>query len=164
MNLKTIIMKKMLSLLLLVVSLYTQAQTINSTNDVTQPKWIKTVSHEGMGYLNADGDVVLNPVYEELHPFGELRPEIAIIVQDGKSGLINRNGEIIAGPDYDSITTADAFNKDWLMVSIDEEFGMINLQGKIVVPIVYDELIPAEQLLMPEVLEYNINDKVIRSK
>lgn len=157
-------MKKMFTLCLFVVSLYTQAQTINHIDPVVQPKWIKTVSHEGIGYLNINGDVVLNPVYEELHPFGELKPEVAIIVQDGKTGLINRNGEIIVEPDYDSITNADAFNVNWLMVSLSGEYGFINLKGEIVVPVVYDELIPAEQALMPDVIEYNINDKVIRSK
>jgi hypothetical protein len=157
-------MKKMFTLCLFVVSLYAQAQTINHIDPVDQPKWIKTVSHEGMGYLNTNGDVVLNPVYEELHPFGELKPDVAVIVQDGKSGLINRKGEIIVAPDYDSITIADAFNVNWLMVSLDGEFGLINLNGEIVVPVVYDELIPAAQSLMPEVIEYNVNKEVIRSK
>lgn len=161
-------MKKMLTLCLFVVSLYIQGQTLNLLADAPQTKWIKTYSAEGMGYLDANGAVLLKPVYEELHQFGELKPEVALIVQEGKSGLIDINGNVIVEPSYDSITTADAFNANWFMISKDGLYGLIDLAGNIVVPVAYEELVPVPKEtatgFAPEVIKFDVNKNVIRLK
>jgi hypothetical protein len=152
-------MKKLFTLCLFAVSLYAQGQSvINEPAAFIQPEWIKTFSAEGMGYLDSDGEVVLNPVYEELHAFGELTAELAVIVQDGFSGLIDLNGNIIAEPKYSTITKADDFNPNWLMVSIGGEYGFIDMDGNVVVPIAYDEFVaPAEETatLRPGVIKFH---------
>lgn len=132
-------MKKMLILCLFAVSLYAQAQAETAT---AQPNWIKTASQMGMGYIDTNGKVILNPEYEELRAFGEVAPKLAIIVQDGYMGLIDTNGRVVAQPKYDTITAAAEFNPNWLMVSSNGEFGFINLDGNEVVPVVYDGFVP----------------------
>ncbi|KOS06508.1 hypothetical protein AM493_11035 [Flavobacterium akiainvivens] len=132
-------MKKMLTACLFAVSLYMQAQTTESKPIVPQPNWIKTETQMGMGYIDTNGNVVLNPEYEELRPFGELSPGLAIIVQDGQMGLIDFEGTIIVAPQYDSITTGSDYNPNWLMVEQYEEYGFIDFHGNEVVPIAYDK-------------------------
>jgi hypothetical protein len=139
-------MKKMLTLCLFAVSLYAQAQITETKPADPQPNWIQTSSQMGIGYIDTNGTVILNPEYEELHPFGEVAPKLAIVVQDGNMGLIDANGRIIAKPKYQSITAAKEFNPNWLMVSIDEEFGFIDFEGNEVVPVLYDSFtLPAKQ-------------------
>lgn len=134
-------MKKMLILCLFAVSLYTQAQT-GIKNDTPQPNWIKTSAAMGMGYIDTNGTVILNPEYEELRPFGEVAKNLAIVVRDSYMGLIDTTGTVIAEPKYDSIVAATDFNPKWLMVSRDGEFGFIDLDGNVVVPMVYDGFVP----------------------
>lgn len=134
-------MKKMLAVCLFAVSLYAQAQTADTKPATPQPNWIKTYSPLGMGYIDTDGEVVLNPEYNELHPFGVLAPELAVVVQDDKMGLIDLNGTLIVPPMYDVITTAEGFNPNWLMVGEGHQFGFINFDGEEVVPVVYDEFV-----------------------
>jgi WG containing repeat len=133
-------MKKMLAVCLFAVSLYAQAQTVE-TKPSPQPKWIKTYSITGMGFIDMEGQVVLNPEYDEIYPFGELSPQLAVIVQDDKMGLIDFEGTIIVQPMYDVITSAQNFNPNWLMVGMDSEYGFIDFEGNEVVPIVYDEFV-----------------------
>ncbi|MFP5437318.1 MAG: WG repeat-containing protein [Bacteroidia bacterium] len=132
-------MKKMLVVYLFAVSLYTQAQTETIT---VQPNWIKTSTAMGMGYIDTNGNVILNPEYEQLRPFGEVGSKLAIIVQEGYMGLIDANGRIVAKPKYQSITVAKEFNPNWLMVSIDGEFGFIDFEGNEVVPVLYEGFVP----------------------
>lgn len=132
-------MKKMLVVCLFAVSLYTQAQTKTAT---VQPNWIKTSTAMGMGYIDTNGNVILNPEYEELRPFGEVAPKLAIVIQEGYMGLIDANGSVVAKPKYQTITAAKEYNPNWLMVSIDGEFGFIDLDGNEVVPVVYDGFVP----------------------
>lgn len=132
-------MKKMLAVLLFAVSLYTQAQTKTVT---VQPNWIQTSSPMGTGYIDTNGAVILNPEYEELRPFGEVAPKLAIVAQEGRVGLIDTNGRIVVKPKYHTITAAKEFNPNWLMVSIDSEFGFIDVEGNEVVPVVYNGFVP----------------------
>lgn len=134
-------MKKMLILYFFTVSLYAQVQT-NIQTDTHQPNWIRTSVPMGMGYIDTNGTVILNPEYEELRPFGEVAQNLAIVVQDSYMGLIDTTGTIIAEPKYDAIVTATDFNPKWLMVNRDGEFGFIDLDGNVVVPMVYDGFVP----------------------
>ena len=159
-------MKKMLTLCLFAVSLYAQAQVTEQFTVTPQPKWIKTYVQQGMGYIDTNGSVVLNPEYDELHPFGELNPELAIIVQDDQMGLIDFDGIIVVAPKYDSITAATGFNPNWLMVSSGGQFGFIDLDGNEVVPLVYDEFVaptkPATLIQGSGILQFDTNKNIIR--
>lgn len=136
-------MKKMLAVCAFAVSLHTLAQTKTIT---VQPNWIKTSTAMGMGYIDTNGHVILNPEYEELHQFGEVAPNLAIVVQEGYMGLIDYNGRIVAEPRYQSITAAKEFNPNWMMVSIDGKLGFIDFEGNEVVPVVYNGFVaPAKQ-------------------
>jgi len=141
-------MKKILSLCLMGISLYTCAQNYGGTiTFITTPTenpadWVMVYSDSGlMGYLNANGKEIVPPIYVTIGPFGECHENWAKVqTENGRNGFINQNGQIVVEVKYDEIDTFGVYKENWALVSIDGKYGFIDTTGKEVVKPQYAEI------------------------
>lgn len=88
---------------------------------------------EFYGYLNKNGEIVIDFIYEEVGPFFE---GLARVMIDDKYGFINTRGEIVIEPIYENV---HSFNEGLAPVMINDKYGYINKNNELVVePIFYN--------------------------
>ena len=85
------------------------------------------------GYINENGEVVIEPKYDYASEFSRGLADIKI---GGKYGYINKEGAIVVEPKYD---VACVFDEDIAMIKDDGKYGYINRKGMIVVEPKYDD-------------------------
>lgn len=104
------------------------------------------------GFINAEGKIVIKPVYDYVYAFSE---GLAAVKQNGKWGFINTKGEMVIEPVYDdpidneySSWSGNVLNLDMkfsngvAMVCKEEELFYINTKGEVL----YSSLFPPEGL------------------
>jgi len=86
------------------------------------------VKREGRScFYHADGNIALEPAYDEVRPyFSEGLVPAAI---DGKWGYMNKLGEMVIPPQFDG---ANDFSEGMAAVRIKERYGFINKHGEMV--------------------------------
>jgi hypothetical protein len=90
------------------------------------------------GYINADGEVIIRPKYDDVLPFSE---GVAGVNYRGKWGIIDKNGAFIVKPSYMGIGTI--INGKAIARNFEGSYGLIDLEGKVIVKFVYDDLRPS---------------------
>lgn len=86
------------------------------------------------GYINQQGEVVIQPVYYSGHYFSE---GLASVRQNGRYGFINASGKMVIKPEYDFATD---FVHGLAVVFKDGKPLFINQKGKMALPAVYSSL------------------------
>ncbi|MDY4650564.1 MAG: WG repeat-containing protein, partial [Muribaculaceae bacterium] len=99
--------------------------------------------HEGLaavcvngkwGYINARGEMAIEPRFEEAQNFQE---GVAYIKEDGRYGLIDRSGSIVVKPQFTNISTK--IKNGYIRVEkSNRKWGVIDKSGHIVVEPAYD--------------------------
>jgi hypothetical protein len=79
----------------------------------------------GWGFKDAEGTVIVNPAYSNVHNFTE---GLAAVEKDGKWGYINGKGDFAAQPVY---ATAQPFSEGLGLVSHNGKYGFLDTTGKV---------------------------------
>ncbi len=85
------------------------------------------------GYINADGNVVIDFQYDEAYPFSE---GLAVVRIGDNYGYIDRTGKMVIEPKYYSV---GCFKDGIAVVRVGDKYGYINKEGKYLTEINYDE-------------------------
>lgn len=87
------------------------------------------------GYINDDGKLVIEAVYEEAKEF---REGVAIVGKNGKFGFINEKGRIILNIEYE--LPDYQYEPSVLLIKKEDKYGYIDYQGKFLVAINYEAI------------------------
>lgn len=101
--------------------------------DIERLRGIKIFNHEEKyGLADAMDNIILNPIFDHIHPFSE---GFAVFYDRRKCGYINKLGEIVISPQYES---AGDFHNGYAKVQRGAKEGFIDKYGNEIIPIVYD--------------------------
>jgi hypothetical protein len=90
---------------------------------------IPFMKNDRAGYLNAKGEVVIQPQFHAAFAFSE---GLARVSKDGLCGFINKSGEWVIPPRFEY---GNEFSEELAGVSLGEEgWGFIDHSGKVVIP------------------------------
>lgn len=92
------------------------------------------------GFLNEDGEIVVDPKYDGIHVFKAYKKDWALVMRAGNYGFINDFGEEVVPTIYEAIGPFGTFRDDWAMVKKEGKFGFINDYGEVVVQAKYDAI------------------------
>lgn len=84
------------------------------------------------GFINAEGDWIISPVYEDVKSFSEGLSPVKI---NGRWGYINSHGEVIIKPEYDD---AFVFSHGYGCVEEKSKYGCVDPSGKLVINPAFD--------------------------
>lgn len=98
------------------------------------------------GYLNADGSIAIQAVYDRVYPISQHLAPVGI---GGKKGFVNLNGTIVVPLRYETLFSG--FGEEGLAVvgvgntepsplHYNGKMGMVDTNGKEVIPLIYDYL------------------------
>ena len=85
--------------------------------------------HGKWGFVNANDEVVVEPVYDQVFPFSEGR---AVVKSGDRFGLIDATGKQVVEVDYDHISS---FSEGLATIHLEERSGCIDRQGSVVIPL-----------------------------
>ena len=95
---------------------------------------LASVSFDGKyGYINTDGDFVIEPQFEAAGSFAE---GVACVKTNGKYGYIDTNGKFVIEPQFDD---AGSFTEGVAYVKTNGKYGYINTNGKFVIEPQFEE-------------------------
>ena len=92
------------------------------------------IENNKFGYINANGDVLVEPKYQDIYEF---KNGIAKVIKNNKFGYINANGDVLIQPEYQDIYE---FKDGVAKVIKNNKFGYINSNGKELLPCVYAKI------------------------
>lgn len=131
-------MKKMIFLLVTVITFQSYAQEISKEYDRIG-KFDKGVAfvwkNKLVGMIKPNGKEIVKPEYEKIGNFGG--DNLAFTTKDGKIGIINLEGKVIVKNEYQSISQ---FNGNYAITKKDGLYGIINKKGKVLVENNYQKL------------------------
>ncbi len=87
------------------------------------------------GLINANGDVILNPIYDAIGEFKQYG--YAVMQREGNVGMLNSAGTEIILPQYDDIKVLDS---TLIAVMTNEEWKVVNLNGKVILNNGYERI------------------------
>ena len=87
------------------------------------------------GYMNRDGEIVVEPIYDAAHPFSD---GLAAVKVGEKWGAINNHGELVIEP-FSGMYLAFAEDRSQFSLAKGgvERRGIVDRTGKIIVPAIY---------------------------
>ena len=86
------------------------------------------------GFMNDQGDVVIQPEYEQL---GFFKEGLASATKNGKVGFIDKSNQVIISFQFDA---AVDFENGRSIVEQDGKFGMIDRSGNAIFPLIYEDI------------------------
>ena len=93
------------------------------------------------GFINAKGEWVIQPMFDEVYPFRE--DDLTQAGINGKFGFINKNGEWVIQPMFDEVFL---FREDDLAAAVlNEKHGLINRTGEWVIQPMFDNYIEFDE-------------------
>ncbi|MCF8074029.1 MAG: WG repeat-containing protein [Desulfarculaceae bacterium] len=102
-------------------------------NEDSEPDW----ASRRWGYIDAQGRLVLDMVYDEVHSFGE---GLALVRIGEKRGFIDQSGRFRLGPvNREAFLFAGAFSEGLAYHHYEDKYGFINQAGQIVIPHLYGD-------------------------
>ena len=92
-------------------------------------------SNHKLGFLNANGDTIVTPVYADVFDFSE---GMAAVKREGKWGYITVEGIEVISPAYDETWK---FFQGLAAVKLNQKWGFIDQTGKLIIPFQFDEIL-----------------------
>ena len=116
-------MKQALSFLFVLILVSAKAQKYDKIDSLREG--LRKVTKSGKsGFINAQGELVIDLVYEAANGFFE---GVSAVKKNGKVGYIDKNNRIVVPFDYDG---GYNFNKGYAVVSTNKKYWMIDKTGK----------------------------------
>lgn len=134
-------MKNILTVLLLLAgyAAYGQHQRTYPLNEYNQG-WalVKTISGT-YGFVDAENNFVVQPLYKKIEKFGAFRPDWARVkAVTGTYGFIDRTGREVVPAIYDKTGKFGEYREDLALVrSLSGFYGFIDITGKEAIPAQY---------------------------
>ena len=133
-------MKRIITLLISIVSLQLQAQQTEVSGKYDNigkfNNGIAFVRLNGkVGAINSSGKEVIKPEWDKLTNFG--RDGIGFAHKDGMVGLITKDGKVILKPVYEHISN---FKYGRAIITKDNLVGIVDINGKILIEPKYQKL------------------------
>lgn len=138
----------LLSLALCFIALFASANATTKTQDTAvfasikgnytsifkdkNTGWYLVEKNHKWGYVDTNGDLVVEPRYERACGFHE---NLAAVQRNGRWGWINMSGEEVIAPMYEN---ASSFKNGVAIAEFAGKWGWIDNKGATVVPFVYD--------------------------
>ncbi|OIQ21733.1 MAG: hypothetical protein BM557_02750 [Flavobacterium sp. MedPE-SWcel] len=145
-------MKKLITLCLFTFALHSNAQLIEKQLHFkaleTQPEWLQVEKESYIGFIDASGNEIVPPIYNEIGAFGEYIDGWALVDKDGYLGFIDLSGNETVKPQYEMIDHSGKLKEGWLLVNKDGYYGFIDETGEEVVKPKYDTIEPLLQKLL----------------
>lgn len=93
----------------------------------------------GAGYINANGDIIVEPIYDQALPF---QSNYGVIIKGSKQGIVNEQGSVILEPNYDRvhITKIDSI----FILEKDDEMGLAK-EAEVIFETIYDNILLFEK-------------------
>jgi hypothetical protein len=91
------------------------------------------------GFINAQGELVIWPRFDEVVPFCEGLAAVRIEGRD-QWGFIDKTGRMVIAPTLDLVVKK--FSEGLLCVLFDRKFGYVNTSGRTVIPPCFDDARP----------------------
>ena len=113
---------------------------LSQENDIQLYKFQKTTAQGRFyGLINANGDVIAKPIFDEIASFSEGLAYVSVRKEkDVKAGYIDTSGKIVIEAKYQpSYEKSRDFSEGLASVRIDGKFGFINTQGELVIAAQY---------------------------
>lgn len=88
------------------------------------------------GYVDQQGNIIINPQFDDATPF---REDLAAVKIGGKWGYINTDGIIAINPQFD---VATFFCNDLALVRLEDKWGYINKAGQYVINPQFENALP----------------------
>jgi hypothetical protein len=114
---------------------YVQIESMKKMIHVT----VAAEKGDKQGYLALDGQVLFQPIYDEISDFTN---GVARVRLNGKYGLIRENEKFVIQPIYDQLYVLRA--SQLVAVEVARKKGIVDRNGNKVIGIEYDELYPAK--------------------
>ncbi len=114
-------LRRIICILLLHMSLYTQAQLI-----------YPFIENERWGLVSSDGHIISDAQYDYIHE--PTQRGNYIVRKNRKFGIINGRGDLIIDLDYDYMKET---NHDYLVIKQDQRYGLMNIDLEIILPPTY---------------------------
>lgn len=92
-------------------------------------------NYAGTGAMNAEGDIILQPEYDSVHPENDDRNAIIVVVRGDKWGVCDYEGNMLIDCLYTKLFRAYS---NFLIAKQGTRYGVIDLHGKVQIPFVYD--------------------------
>ncbi|MEL7191073.1 MAG: WG repeat-containing protein [Bacteroidota bacterium] len=109
-----------------------------------QQSFFQIKINDQWGFMTADGDVLVPPVYEMvLSKAPHAQPALGYfgIFQNGKMGIYHQEKGELVPPRYDEVTlVGDRQQVDYIQILHEDRLGMVDLEGTVVQPIELDAI------------------------
>jgi hypothetical protein len=135
---------------------------LSQENDIKLYKFQKTTADGRFyGLINANGNVVAEPIFDEIASFSEGLAYVTVIEgKDIKAGYIDTTGKIVIKAKYQpSYDKSRDFSEGLASVRVDGQFGYINKKGELVIACQYAKTYPFNEGYA--VVEPNWSEKVV---
>lgn len=100
------------------------------------PDLLLVKSNQLWGFINYQGQVIVEPKFENFNPlFQALSEGLAAVQLQGKWGYIDAQGQIKIEPQFEQ---AEAFNQGFAAVKVSSKWGYIDTEGKLIIPPQFD--------------------------
>lgn len=86
------------------------------------------------GFMNGRGEIIIEPIYEEIRDFHK---GLAAVKIDGRWGYIDINGDFVIEPVWEKV---DDFRISMARVTIDGKTGLVDSTGRYVLAARYDDI------------------------
>jgi hypothetical protein len=108
-------------------------KSLNSEQKYLYPASARTIKGTKWGYINDNGDFVIEPIFEYVMSFQA--NDLAVVQLNNLQGLINKEGSFIVNPKYENI---NEFSEGRASVLDKEGFKIINERGREIIDKHYD--------------------------
>jgi hypothetical protein len=103
--------------------------------NLTAQKYFPIKVNKKWGLIDADGTIVLDPVYDAIGEFKHFG--FAVMQKNGYVGLLDQLGKEVVKPEYHDLKV---LAKDLVAVMTDGVWKVLNMKGKVVLDIGYDRV------------------------
>ena len=103
--------------------------------------WTTVISKDGLiGFINSEGEEVVEPAYTSVGEFGEYKEDWAMVTEEGFMGFINSQGEEVVEPAYTYVGEFGEYKEDWAAVTKEGVMGFIDSEGDEVIKPKYSDI------------------------
>ncbi|MEI7595093.1 MAG: WG repeat-containing protein [Bacteroidota bacterium] len=129
-------MKTLLLIITLTISLsvFSQEKPDSTKKDSSiqasyPTNWSLVERHNKQGFIDTYGNIVVEPKYDYIYPFGEFQENWALVQKNSKFGFIDNAGCEVVKPKYSNIEQFDKYKKGWALVEKHGKMGFIDRDG-----------------------------------
>lgn len=111
------------------LNVFSQEKTDSIIKPTYPRNWTLVEKHNKQGFIDSDGNIIVEPKYDYISPFGEYQENWALVQRHNKFGFIDNNGCEVVKPKYSNIEQFNKYKKGWALVEKRGKLGFIDIEG-----------------------------------